>query len=65
MKNETVEVKLYELETRSALIILERFSRDKLRQLAEDCGVPKGRDKRDTIRNLVASQRVTLSVTLV
>ena len=34
-------------------ILLNALSRETLRQLAKDMQIPRGRDKEDTIRNLV------------
>lgn len=44
--------------------LLDRFSREELRQYAKSLGVPTGSDKRDVIRNLLDSGKVILSISL-
>lgn len=36
--------------------ILETQSRDRLRRIAKDLGVPRGRDKKDTIKNILKNK---------
>lgn len=43
---------------------LEKFSRDDLREYANDLGIETGRSKEDTIRNLIASGKATLCASL-
>ena len=43
---------------------LRKFSREDLRDYAESIGVERGRNKEDTIRNLVKSGKATLCASL-
>lgn len=43
---------------------LDAFTRDTLREFCRRYGIPQGRNKIDTIRNIMASGPVTVTVTL-
>jgi activator of HSP90 ATPase len=44
--------------------ILDHFSRDELREYARSIGVRTGRNKQDTITNLMVSDKLSISVSL-
>jgi len=53
MKKLANTIPLSHLNQTTATCLLEKFSRDELRQLANYYGIPRGRNKSDTIRNLL------------
>lgn len=46
-----------ELPDAEQRLLLRLFTREQLRQVAKDCGVPKGSEKEDTVKNLARWSR--------
>jgi hypothetical protein len=61
-----MESKVIEIRHRTSGFrhILDYFSRDELRDYARSIGVRTGRNKQDTITNLIESDKLSISVSL-